>query len=172
MGETAAGERAEQMGTPLIRDTGIRDVKFGNNVVVHQPVNIFCCEIGDDVMIGPFVEIQRGVRIGARCRVQSHAFICEGVTIGDDCFVSHGVMFINDRFDRGGPARGDRSLWKTTTIGERVSIGTGAILLPVCVCSGTVIGAGAVVTKDIVVPGIYIGNPAKLLRQLGAEGAR
>jgi acetyltransferase-like isoleucine patch superfamily enzyme len=160
------------MGMPLIKETGIRDVKFGNNVVVHKPVNIYGCEIGDYVMIGPFVEIQRGVRVGARCRIQSHAFICEGVTIGDDCFVSHGVMFINDRFERGRPARGDRSLWRTTTIGDCVSIGTGAILLPVRVCSGSVIGAGAVVTKDIVMPGIYVGNPAKLLRRLVAEETR
>jgi acetyltransferase-like isoleucine patch superfamily enzyme len=117
-------------------------------------------------MIGPFVEIQRDVRIGNRSRIQSHVFICEGVTVGEDCFISHGAMFINDTFARGGPARGDRSLWKTTTIGDRVSIGTGAVILPVRICSGTVIGAGAVVTRDIDEPAVYAGNPARLLRRL------
>src|SRR5262245_52272719 len=106
-------------------------------------------------MIGPFVEIQRDVRIGARSRIQSHAFICEGVTIGDGCFISHGAMFINDTFASGGPARGERSKWKTTTIGDNVSVGTGAVILPVRICDGAVIGAGAVVTKDVTVPGIY-----------------
>jgi len=151
------------MSTPTIRESGIRDVVFGEDVIVHQPVNLYGCQIGDQVMIGPFVEIQSGVRVGARSRIQSHAFLCEGVTIGADCFISHGVMFINDKFVMGGPARGDKSLWKTTTIGDRVSIGTGAIVLPVRICEGAVIGAGAVVTKDIDVPGVYVGNPAHLL---------
>ena len=151
------------MSTPTIRESGIRDVVFGEDVIVHQPVNLYGCQIGDQVMIGPFVEIQCGVRVGARSRIQSHAFLCEGVTIGADCFISHGVMFINDKFEMGGPARGDKSLWKTTTIGDRVSIGTGAIVLPVRICEGAVIGAGAVVTKDIDVPGVYVGNPAHLL---------
>jgi acetyltransferase-like isoleucine patch superfamily enzyme len=117
-------------------------------------------------MIGPFVEVQRGVRIGNRTRIQSHSLLCEGVTIGDDCFVSHGVMFINDTFDRGGPARGDRRLWKATAVHERVSIGTGAVILPVTICAGAVIGAGAVVTRDIEVAGVYAGNPARMLRRL------
>ena len=151
------------MSTPTIRESGIRDVVFGEDVIVHQPVNLYGCQIGDQVMIGPFVEIQSGVIVGARSRIQSHAFLCEGVTIGADCFISHGVMFINDKFETGGPARGDKSLWKTTTIGDRVSIGTGAIVLPVRICEGAVIGAGAVVTKDIDVPGVYVGNPAHLL---------
>ena len=159
------------MGTPTIKESGIRNVAFGDRVIVQQPVNLYGCEIGDDVMIGPFVEIQRDARVGPRCRVQSHAFICEGVTIGADCFVSHGAMFINDTFAHGGPARGDKSLWKTTTIGDRVSIGTGAIILPVKICDGTVVGAGAVVTKDIDEPGVYVGNPARLLRRLGEEQA-
>jgi acetyltransferase-like isoleucine patch superfamily enzyme len=151
------------MNSPTIRESGIRDVVFGENVIVHQPVNLYGCHIGDHVMIGPFVEIQKDVRVGARSRIQSHAFVCEGVTIGADCFISHGVMFINDKFELGGPARGDKSLWKTTTIGDRVSIGTGAIVLPVRICEGTVIGAGAVVTKDIDVKGVYVGNPARRL---------
>lgn len=151
------------MSTPTIRESGIRDVVFGDNVVVYHPVNLYGCAIGDDVMIGPFVEIQRGVQVGARTRIQSHAFLCEGVTIGADCFISHGVMFINDTFANGGPAHGDRTLWKTTTIADRVSIGTGAVVLPVRICEGAVIGAGAVVTKDIEVRGTYVGNPARLM---------
>jgi len=159
------------MSTPTIRESGIRDVVFGEDVIVHQPVNLYGCQIGDQVMIGPFVEIQCGVRVGARSRIQSHAFLCEGVTIGADCFISHGVMFINDKFQMGGPARGDKRLWKTTTIGDRVSIGTGAIILPVRICEGTVIGAGAVVTKDIDVPGVYVGNPAHLLTSASKDRA-
>ena len=159
------------MSGPTIKESGIRDVVFGEDVVVHQPVNLYGCQIGDQVMIGPFVEIQRGVRVGARSRIQSHAFVCEGVTIGSDCFISHGVMFINDTFELGGPARGDKSLWKTTTVGDHVSIGTGAIVLPVRICEGTVIGAGAVVTKDIDVKGVYVGNPARLLTSASEDRA-
>ena len=159
------------MSTPTIRESGIRDVVFGEDVIVHQPVNLYGCQIGDQVMIGPFVEIQRGVTVGARSRIQSHAFLCEGVTIGADCFISHGVMFINDKFEHGGPARGDKGLWKTTTIGDRVSIGTGAVVLPVRICEGTVIGAGAVVTKDIDVQGVYVGNPARLLTRAPEDRA-
>lgn len=154
------------MGTPIVHDVAIReDCVFGERVVVYRPVNLYGCHFGDDVMIGPFVEVQRGVRIGSRTRIQSHAFICEGVAVGDDCFVSHGVMFINDTFANGGPARGDRSLWKATTVGNGVSIGTGAVILPVSICAGAVIGAGAVVTRDIKVAGIHAGNPARLIRR-------
>jgi acetyltransferase-like isoleucine patch superfamily enzyme len=164
--------RTGGMGVPTIKRCGIReDVVFGEDVVVYEPVNLYGCKIGDGVFVGPFVEIQSGARIGARTRIQSHAFICDGVTIGDDCFISHGAMFINDTFSRGGPAHGDRRLWKKTTIGNAVSIGTGAIILPVRICSGAVIGAGAVVTKDIEEPGVYAGNPAHLLRRLsGVSG--
>jgi len=109
------------------------------------------------------------VRVGPRSRIQSHVFICEGVTIGADCFVSHGAMFINDTFAHGSPARGNRALWKMTTVGDRVSIGTGAIILPVSICDGVVIGAGAVVTRDIERLGVYVGNPARLLRVLEAR---
>lgn len=155
------------MGLPIVREICIKeDVVFGERVVIYRPVNLYGCFIGDDVMIGPFVEVQSSVRIGDRTRVQSHAFICEGVTVGHDCFISHGVMFINDTFGRGSPARGDRSVWKTTMIGDGVSIGTGAVILPVKICAGTVIGAGAVVTRDIEAAGIYAGNPARLLRPL------
>jgi acetyltransferase-like isoleucine patch superfamily enzyme len=155
------------VGRPTLRDVGIReDVVFGERVVVYRPVSLYGCFIGDDVMIGPFVEVQGGVRIGDRTRVQSHSFICEGVSVGRDCVIAHGVMFINDDFARGGPARGDRSLWKTTTVGDGVSIGTGAVILPVRICDGAVIGAGAVVTRDIAVAGIHAGNPARLLRPI------
>jgi acetyltransferase-like isoleucine patch superfamily enzyme len=106
------------------------------------------------------------VRIGANTRVQSHAFICELVTIGDDCFIGHGVMFINDTFAAGGPAGGRKALWRSTHIGNKVSIGSNATILPVSICDGTVIGAGAVVTRDIGQPGIYAGNPARKIRTL------
>ena len=122
-------------------------------------MNLYGCSIGDQSFVGPFVEIQKGVRIGQRCRIQSHTFICELVVIGDDCFISHGAMFINDLFESGGPAVGDRSLWKETKIGNHVSIGTNATILPVTICDGAVIGAGAVVTKDITEPGIYVETP-------------
>lgn len=154
------------MAEPKLLSAGIVNVKFGERVKVVQPANVYGCEIGDDCFIGPFVEIQKDVRIGARCKVQSHAFVCELVTIGDDCFVGHGVMFVNDLFQTGGPARGDKSLWKSTTIGSRVSLGSNATILPVRICDDVVIGAGAVVTKDITQPGIYAGNPARLLRPL------
>jgi acetyltransferase-like isoleucine patch superfamily enzyme len=154
------------MGTPRLLTAGIVDVTFGEKVTVLQPVNIYGCSIGDGTFIGPFVEIQRGVVIGKRCKIQSHAFVCELVTIGDDCVVSHGVMFINDLFSTGGPALGNKELWRSTTIGNHVSIGTNSTILPVKICDHVVIGAGSVVTKDITQSGIYAGNPARLLRRL------
>ena len=154
------------MGTPELRKVGVVDVKFGENVTLVQPVNLYGCSIGDGTFVGPFVEIQKGATIGKRCRIQSHAFICELVSIGDDCFISHGAMFINDLFANGGPAGENRDLWRPTKLGNRVSIGTNATVLPVTICDNVVIGAGAVVTKDISTPGIYVGNPARLLRQL------
>ena len=153
------------MAEPKLRSVGLIDVTFGENVTVVQPANLYGCTIGDHTVIGPFVEIQRGAVIGRRCRVQSHAFICDLVTIGDDCFISHGAMFINDLFAVGGPARGDRSLYRATRIGNHVTIGTNATILPVSICDHVVIGAGAVVTKDITEPGIYAGNPARLIRK-------
>lgn len=154
------------METPNLRSAGIVDVTFGQNVTVVQPVNLYGCSIGDDCFVGPFVEVQRGVVIGSRCRIQSHAFICELVTIGDDCFISHGAMFINDPFSAGGPARGRRELWRSTRIGNHVSIGTNATIMPVSICDRVVVGAGAVVTRSIEQPGIYAGNPARRLRRL------
>jgi acetyltransferase-like isoleucine patch superfamily enzyme len=149
------------MSTPRLRDVSIVDVCFGKNVTVVQPANLYGCSIGDDVFVGPFTESQKGVTIGARTRIQSHSFVCELVSIGEDCFIGHGVMFINDVFSGGGPARGQKELWKTTSIGNRVSIGSNATLLPVVICDGVVIGAGAVVTNDIDSPGTYAGVPAR-----------
>ncbi|MEA5461288.1 acyltransferase [Arcicella sp. LKC2W] len=147
-------------------DVGIKEVTFGNNVTVINPCNIYGCEIGDNTFVGPFVEIQKDVSIGKNCKVQSHSFICELVTIGNDCFIGHGVMFINDLFSEGGPARGDKTKWRSTLIGNNVSIGSNATILPVSICDNVVIGAGAVVTKDIIQSGIYIGNPAKQRKKI------
>lgn len=153
--------------TPVIYEAGIRsDVIFGKDVRIINPVNLYGCEVGDNSFIGPFVEIQKDVKIGARTKIQSHSFICELVTIGDDCFVGHGVMFINDLFSEGGPAAGDKTKWKSTVIGNHVSIGSNATVLPVSICDHVVIGAGAVVTKNITEPGVYVGNPAIKLRGL------
>ncbi|MBN9482706.1 MAG: UDP-3-O-(3-hydroxymyristoyl)glucosamine N-acyltransferase [Bacteroidetes bacterium 43-93] len=154
------------MGEPKILSCKIVDVAFGENVKVVEPVNIYGCRIDDDCFIGPFTEIQKDVVIGKRTKLQSHSFICELVTIGDDCFIGHGVMFINDLFAKGGPARGDKSLWKETRIGNHVSIGSNATILPVNICDHVVVGAGAVVTKNITEPGVYAGNPAKKIKSL------
>lgn len=150
--------------TPTLLEAAITGVTFGDNVKVVKPVNLYGCAIGDDTFVGPFVEIQKGATVGKRCKIQSHAFICDLVTIGDDCFIGHGVMFVNDLFSDGGPARGDRSKWKATRIGNRVSIGSNATILPVSIADDVVIGAGAVVTKDLTRAGIYAGNPARYLR--------
>lgn len=152
------------MNEPILYESQIKNVAFGTNVKIVQPVNIYGCAIGDDCFVGPFVEIQKDVTIGCRTKVQSHSFICELVSIGDDCFIGHGVMFINDLFAKGGPARGDKTLWKETKIGNHVSIGSNATILPVTICDNVVIGAGAVVTKNITEPGAYVGNPAKKIK--------
>ncbi len=149
------------MGTPKTRHAGIVDVEFGSDVTVVQPVNLYGCRIGDACFVGPFVEVQKRVRIGNRTRIQSHAFVCELTTIGEDCFIGHGVMFINDAFKSGGPARGNQDLWASTKLGNNVSIGSNATLLPVSICDNVVIGAGSVVTRDIAEPGTYAGNPAR-----------
>ncbi len=151
---------------PTLFLSAIKDVTFGTNVKIVEPVNIYGCSIGNDVFIGPFVEIQKDVKIGECCKIQSHAFICELVTIGNDCFVGHGVMFVNDTFSIGGPAHGNKTLWKSTLIGNNVSIGSNATILPIEICNDVVIGAGAVVTKNITEPGIYAGNPAKKMRNI------
>lgn len=151
---------------PVLMTSGIVDVAFGEQVKIVQPVNLYGCSIGNSCFIGPFVEIQKGAVIGNNTRIQSHAFICELVTIGNSCFIGHGVMFINDLFSEGKPAGGNKNLWMYTEIGNNVSIGSNATILPVKICDGAVIGAGSVVTKDISKRGIYAGNPAKLIRVL------
>jgi acetyltransferase-like isoleucine patch superfamily enzyme len=153
------------MSQPNIKKIGIIDVSFGEDVTVVEPCNLYGCSIGNNSFIGPFVEIQKNSKIGANCKVQSHAFICEMVTIGDNCFISHGVMFINDVFTIGGPAQGKKELWKPTIIKNNVSIGTNSTILPVTIMENIVVGAGSVVTKDLLEPGIYAGNPAKLIRR-------
>lgn len=142
----------------------IINVKTGSNVTIVKPVNLYNCSLGNNCFIGPFVEIQREVIIGNNCKIQSHSFICELVTIGNDCFIGHGVMFINDTFMNGKPANGNKLLWKKTTIGNNVSIGSNATILPVNICDSVVIGAGAVVTKDINKAGVYVGNPARKIK--------
>jgi|TARA_B110000908_G_C10228211_1_gene439158 acetyltransferase-like isoleucine patch superfamily enzyme len=141
----------------------IIDSKIHDSVKIVLPVNIYGCEIGPNCFIGPFTEIQKSVKIGDRVKVQSHTFICELVTIGNDCFIGHGVMFVNDKFSNGKPAGGKKELWLKTNIGNNVSIGSNATILPVSICDNVVIGAGSVVTKDIKKPGVYYGNPANLL---------
>jgi len=146
------------------------DVKLGKNVLLYAFVNLYGCEIGDETSIGTFVEIQKGVRVGARCRIQSHTFICEGVTIEDEVFVGHNVNFLNDRWPAAvnddGSVRtpGDWRL-ERTVVKRRATVGTGAIILPgVTVGEGAVVGAGAVVTKDVPAGAVIAGNPARVLR--------
>jgi len=146
--------------------SGIVNAEIRSETKIIEPVNIYGCSIGEKCFIGPFVEIQKDVNIGAGTKIQSHSFVCELVAIGRDCFIGHGVMFVNDTFASGGPARGDKTKWMETRIGNEVSIGSNATIMPVRICDGAVIGAGAVVTKDIKEKGIYAGNPAKLLRKL------
>lgn len=127
---------------PELRDTGVRNVVCGENVVIYQPANLYDCQLGDNVFVGPFVEIQGNTRIGANSKIQSHTFICEYVTIGQRCFIGHGVMFANDLFREGKP-NADRASWGRIEIGDDVSIGSGATILAVSICDGVVIGAGS-----------------------------
>jgi acetyltransferase-like isoleucine patch superfamily enzyme len=154
------------LDTTVYKDVAVVNAEIGKGVVIVRPVNIYGCSINDHCFIGPFVEIQKAVKIGARTKIQSHSFICELVSIGEDCFIGHGVMFINDLFANGGPAKGDKSLWKATTVGNNVSIGSNATILPVSICDNVVIGAGSVVTKSIKTPGVYVGNPARFIRTI------
>ena len=143
----------------------IKKVKFGKNCRVVEPVNIYNCKIGNSVFVGPFVEIQKNAEIGNNTRIQSHTFICEKVNIGSNCFISHGVMFINDLFKNGKINR-DSNKFKKTTVGNNVIIGSNATILPVKISDNIVIGAGSVVTKNLFKKGIYAGNPAKYLKKI------
>ena len=154
------------MITPRLISSKIKDVDFGERVKVIEPCNLYGCSISDDVFIGPFVEIQSDVVVGARTKIQSHSFICSLVYIGEDCFIGHGVMFVNDTFSSGGPAGGNQEKWVKTDIGNNVSIGSNSTILPVKICNNVVIGAGSVVTKAITKAGVYTGNPAQFLRSL------
>ena len=143
----------------------IINLKHGKKCTIIEPVNIYGSKFEDNVFVGPFVEIQKNTRIGKNTRIQSHSFICEKVEIGKNCFIGHGVMFINDDFKKGKITK-NFSLFKKTKIGDQVIIGSNSTILPVSICSGTVIGAGSVVTKNIKKKGVYAGNPAKFLRKI------
>lgn len=152
--------------SPQTSSVGIVNMQFGARVKIVEPVNLYGAVLGNDCFIGPFTEIQSGVKIGDRCRVQSHSFICSGVTIGNDCFIGHGVMFINDDLKAGTVASKANKDLQQTLIGDRVSIGSNATILPVSICNNVVIGAGAVVTASIEESGFYAGNPARKIRNI------
>ncbi len=143
----------------------IKKVKFGKNCKIVEPVNLYECNLSDNVFVGPFVEITKGVKIGKNTRISSHSFICELVTIGQNCFIGHGVMFTNDLF-KNGKLGGNVKNWKKTKIGNNVLIGSNSTILPVKIGDNIVIGAGSVVTKNLIKRGIYAGNPAKFLRKI------
>jgi|ERR1700738_2355605 len=143
------------------------DVKLGQDVVIYNFVNLYGCEIGNGTRIGSFVEIQKGVSVGRNCKISSHTFICEGVTIEDEVFIGHGVIFINDKHPRATNALGalqSEADWQVvpTTVKRGVSIGSGAtIMCGVTIGAGSTVGAGAVVTKDVSPGATVAGNPAR-----------
>lgn len=152
------------MNKPQIIKSSIKNIHCGKGVKIMDPCNLYDCFLDDNVFVGPFVEVQSDVKIGKNTKIQSHSFICSLVTIGKNCFVGHGVMFINDTFSSGSPAKGNKDLWKPTHIGNNVSIGSNATIMPVSICDNVVISAGAVVTKDIKTSGIYAGVPVKKIK--------
>ncbi|HVA29694.1 MAG TPA: acyltransferase [Gaiellaceae bacterium] len=148
----------------------LRDVAFGEGVVVRSFTNLYGCTIGDATTVGPFVEIQRGVTIGARCKIESHAFVCTGVEIDDEAFVGHGVVFINDKTPRATTAHGELETdedWELlrTYVGRRASIGSGAVVMGgITIGAEAMIGAGAVVTHDVEPKQVVAGVPGRPLR--------
>jgi acetyltransferase-like isoleucine patch superfamily enzyme len=151
------------------------DVKLGENVRLSKFINLYGCEIGDETKIGAFVEVQKNARIGRRCKISSHTFICEGVTIEDDVFIGHGVMFTNDSYPRATNLDGSLQTeadWKVekTVVRRGASIGTGATILPnTSVGENAIVGAGSVVTKNVPANAVIAGNPARVLRYLEAS---
>jgi acetyltransferase-like isoleucine patch superfamily enzyme len=149
------------------------DVKLGRDVKLSKFINLYGCEIGDESKIGAFVEIQKNARVGSRCKVSSHTFICEGVIIEDNVFIGHGVTFINDTYPRATAPNGNLQTetdWKVeqTLVKKGASIGSGAtILSKICVGENAIVGAGSVVTKDVPANSVAAGNPAKVLRYIG-----
>ena len=156
------------MNKAQLKKSTLSNIKMGKNVTIVEPSNIYDCTLSENTFVGPFVEIQKNVFIGKGTRIQSHSFICEMVFIGEYSNIGHGVMFINDTYSTGGPAKGNKNLWKETKIGNHVSIGSNSTILPVNICNNVVIGAGSVVTKNIKKSGVYAGNPAVFLRSLGS----
>ncbi|MGC1537693.1 MAG: acyltransferase [Candidatus Sulfotelmatobacter sp.] len=148
------------------------DVKLGQNVKLSKFINLYGCEIGDESKIGAFVEIQKNASIGKRCKISSHTFICEGVTVEDNVFIGHGVMFINDSYPRATAADGNLQTeadWKVeqTIVKKGASIGSGATILSnISIGENAIVGAGSVVTKDVPPGSIVVGNPAKVLRYI------
>lgn len=142
----------------------IRDCKIAPSAHIMDFVNLYECTIADDVFVGPFVEIQKSVVIGEKTKISSHSFLCEGVEIGKNCFIGHGVMFTNDKYDSENPNAGDWILRKTI-IGDDVRIGSNSTILPINIGKGAIIGAGSVVTHDVPAGAVVMGNPAQPMRQ-------